>query len=129
MSFIVPDASQNSEILYQVRDHSYGFEKEEIFHQMFEEISSEVPCFEHEHLERIISEFSPDFIEDLFKHKPCVRNLRYLGDGFDEKLIVGKIYKSISFNGAHYVFYVNENETTGLGSAYFEWVDVAKPLF
>ena len=56
--------------------------------------------------------------ESVYKYKKCVRDLKYIGS-VDRDFENGKIYQSVSFNGATYKINVDECERT-IGSNYFE---------
>lgn len=65
----------------------------------------------------IIKSANPKF-ENVYEYKKCVRDLKYIGSG-DRDFENGKIYQSISFNGATYKINIDESERT-VGSNYFE---------
>lgn len=70
----------------------------------------------------IIKSVNPKF-ENVFEYKECVRDLEYLGNGLaDDELQIGKIYRSIQFNGATYKLIVDEKIKT-IGSNYFKRVN------
>ena len=56
--------------------------------------------------------------ENMYKYQECVRDLKYIGSG-DSDFENGKIYQSVSFNGATYKININKNERI-VGSNYFE---------
>lgn len=70
----------------------------------------------------IIKSANPKF-ENVYEYKECVRDLEYLGNGLaDDELQIGKIYRSIQFNGVTYKLIVDEKTKT-IGSNYFKRVN------
>jgi hypothetical protein len=112
-------------------DHSEGFEKERLFHELLGMASEKCPNFKASILQEIIRAIHPEFDQGLFAVRPCVRKLRYIGyaafttppeDDTDEFFEVGKIYESIDFNGATYTIAGYDEGQSPIGCAYFEWI-------
>ena len=113
------------------QDHYEGFEKEGKFFLILAQAVSDCPVLKARTVKRIIAHIDPDFTEDLFAVRPCVRKLRYIGCGCVESPCPhdshysfkdGEIYTSIDFNGGP-----NTKEGYGdvekrIGSAYFELI-------
>lgn len=62
---------------------------------------------------------NPKF-ENVYEYKKCVRCLKYIGSG-DRDFVNGKIYQSVSFNGATYKINIDKYERT-VENNYFERV-------
>ena len=112
-------------------DHSEGFEKERLFHELLGMTLKKCPNFKASILREIIGAINPEFAKGLFDPRPCVRKLRYIGharfeappeDDTHEFFEVGKIYESIDFNGATYTIAGYENGESRIGYVYFEWI-------
>jgi hypothetical protein len=65
----------------------------------------------------IIKSANPKF-ENVYKHRECVRDLKYIGSG-NKNFENGKIYQSSHFSGATYIININGVETT-IGCGHFE---------
>jgi len=113
------------------KDHQDGYEKERKFHLILYQAGCENPYIKARTIKRIIAHFAPEFIEDLFKTKSCIRRLKYIGCGCEEPncfhgpeyFKLGKIYESIDFNGASYSIKGYKNGKRRIGCSFFEWVD------
>ncbi len=91
-------------------NHYRGFEKEEQFVRIWREAARDYPGLTVSALCRIIRHVEPDFLNDLFSVRPCVRMLRYVRRGCNGlrhmgsqgHFVPGGIYESIDFNGGDY---------------------------
>ena len=110
--------------------HSIGFEKEVLFSEVLGRLNDTHEGFKAKTLKEIISQFAPDFLDDLFEDRPCKRQLKYIGHKDFEIPSInhpthpffedGKIYLSRSFNGATYLI---EGYERRIGSTYFQIVE------
>lgn len=93
------------EVIMQI-DHYDGFEKEKLFHDILGQALGDNPNIKARTINNIIYRVAPEFMEGLFKQRPCVRKLKYVGCGdiccefplndspHDDGMILGKIYTS-----------------------------------
>lgn len=107
-------------------DHWNGFEKERIFHQMLDSIALLSGSKAYDILMSIIQTINPEWAEGLFETRPCERRLRYVGNNRNsmnfygsEFFVVGKEYKSLTFNGGSYTIL---GYPSNIGCHYFEIV-------
>jgi hypothetical protein len=113
-----------------IRDHYEGFEKERKFHMVLGQAACDCPLINARTVRRIIAHFDPEFVEEVFKIRPCVRKLKYVGCGCAEKecshgdkfFKQGNIYESIDFNGATYTIKGYNEGKSRIGLVYFEWI-------
>jgi len=111
------------------REHYEGFENEERFHFILAQAMCDCPVLKARTIKRIIFHVAPDFLEGLFKTRPCRRKLRYVGCGCEEAecshghpyFRMGEVYESIDFNGATYR--IEGYGERRIGAAYFEIVE------
>lgn len=61
---------------------------------------------------------SPAFMDGLFKHRPYVKQVRYIGEN-EGYFVKGEVYETKTFNGATYTF---EGRSGFIGMVYFEEV-------
>ena len=107
--------------------HRVGFEKEERFLKALYIATAKHADFKASTLKEIIAEIAPDFLDGLFEDRPCVRQLKFIGNqNFDDPpdgtgpnpfFEIGKTYESATFNGGTYTF---EGYERRIGAAYFE---------
>ena len=108
--------------------HSRGFEAEETFKMVLRKYQD----LKSHQLKEILARIYPEFVKDLFKIRSCVRDLKCVSckkqaydncDCAPDKFFeIGKIYKSIDFNGGTYSIEGYEAGKKRIGSAYFEVV-------
>ena len=111
-------------------DHDEGFENERRFRMIAVQATRECPDLMRRTVKRIIAHFDPEFVRDLYKVRPCVRKLRYVGCGCVEDpcpdgpdhFKMGKVYESIDFNGGTYTIKGYMRGKRRIGAAYFERV-------
>ncbi|PKN19282.1 MAG: hypothetical protein CVU71_07170 [Deltaproteobacteria bacterium HGW-Deltaproteobacteria-6] len=112
-------------------NHYEGFAKEKKFNLILAQSLCECPVLQARTVKRIIAHVDEGFVKDLFKRRPCIRRLVYIGCGCvefpcphgDSKYFKeGEIYTSIDFNGGTYTIEGYEDGKTRIGSAYFEWL-------
>ena len=108
-------------------DHMSGFERERKFKMILYQARCDCPVLKARTVSRVIAHVAPNFIEGLSEVKPCARILRYIGCGCIEPICphgneffeMGKVYRSIDFNGGTYAI---EGFEGRIGSSYFEWI-------
>ncbi|OGW26532.1 MAG: hypothetical protein A2X59_00070 [Nitrospirae bacterium GWC2_42_7] len=111
--------------------HEEGFENEARFSMVSAQASNDCPTLMVRTVKRIIAHFAPEFTENLFAVRTCVRKLRYIGchwcedqhfygDSPDSFFKIGNEYESIDFNGATYTINGYENGKQRIGAAFFE---------
>jgi len=107
--------------------HSRGFEDEEVFGMVLREYKD---LKSHE-LKEILALIAPELVKDLFKIRPCVRDLKYVGSKKhahgnskqNDFFNLNKIYKSIDYNGGTYTIEGYEDgRKKRIEAAYFEVV-------
>jgi hypothetical protein len=90
--------------------HYRGFEKEEMFIRVWRAAARNCPGLSVSAFCRMIRNVAPDFLNDLFSVRPCVRRLRYVRHGHNGLrhavsqgyFVPGRVYESIDFNGGDY---------------------------
>lgn len=112
------------------KDHYRGFEDAKVMHELLEHFDS---------WQDVIQHLGIDFYQEAFRRIPCVRTLRYIGfahwpeldrpESADDFFVVGKIYRSIDFNGATYTIENYGDGTRKIGFAYFDWIDRPRIAF
>ena len=115
----------------RLADHYEGFEIERRFNDVLAGARTDCPNLSARIVRRIIAHYFPGLTENLFKSRPCVRRLRYLGCGCEEDpcphgddfFAQGEIYESIEFNGASYTIKGFEGGRRRIGLFHFEVVD------
>lgn len=111
-----------------VDPHMVGFEKEMLFRQAFSECRKAHDTFKAKTLKEALRIVSPEFMEGLFEPRPCIRQLKFIGndnwekdappDDFHLFFTYGKVYESIDFNGGTYRIMGYDDGRMGAG--YFE---------
>ena len=109
-------------------DHYEGFERERKFHHILTQAMCECPVLKAKTVKTIIAHIDPGFTEGLFAPRECVRKLRYIGCGCEEKpchhgpeyFEEGNVYESLTFTGATYTIKGYENGNVRIGLEYFE---------
>ncbi len=105
-------------------NHSKGFEREAKLSEIYMKVrgvnKSLSKWNDFIDVARIIN---PELCEAAFVTRPCIRKLRYIGEGH-KYFVPGTIYQSIGFSGATYSIegYSDVNGGRVIGSAYFEVV-------
>ena len=107
--------------------HMIGFEKEILFQQARIECQTVHDNFKAKTLKTALQIIYPEFMENLFSTRPCVRKLKFIGhdnqgedapfDDFDPFFEYGKVYESIDFNGGTYRIKGYDGR---IGAGYFE---------
>ena len=108
-------------------DHMIGFEKESALAAMHGHPLVSSRIYRRDDFMAVARIVNPELCIGAFERRPCVRKLRYIGQGIFERdingrkqhYIYGEIYNSVDFNGATYLI-----KETGriIGMAYFEVV-------
>lgn len=104
-------------------DHYEGFECARYLHQLLVRFETFKDLTRH---------VGDEIVQEVFRRKPCVRTLRYIGCGGNCQehgcssvsvfFVKGGLYQSIDFNGATYTISGYRDGKRRIGSAYFEWV-------
>jgi hypothetical protein len=102
--------------------HQDGFEAEEKFHKALWYMVERFNGFQTAHLKHILRLFDTELVDRLFTRKECIRTLKYIGES-NERYTHGRLYQSTTFNGATYQAIDDNGENTGMGRAYFEWIN------
>jgi len=121
---LMPDNAHRS------RDHYEGFPRERRFHLILAQACDDCHTLKARTVRRIIAHIDPAFVQGLFKPRPCVRLLRYIGCGCEQDpcpdgdpfFRVGRLYRSIDFNGATYTIRGYKRGKERIGFAYFEYI-------
>lgn len=105
-------------------NHEEGFEDEARFHEALGYLCKRYKKVSSGDLKHIIGIINPSMAERFFERKECQRLLRNIAqnNGFTN----GKIYESLTFNGATYEVVDDTGSIICIGASYFEWIDVGE---
>jgi hypothetical protein len=114
-------------------NHNEGFEKEAKLISIHSQILAILEIhYKWKDFMKLAALINPELCEGAFVRRPCIRKLRYIGQGnmqgsgrFKSKpkchdyFIYGNVYYSTDFNGATYSI---EGRPKPTGYVYFEWL-------
>jgi hypothetical protein len=111
--------------------HWEGFEKEGILQNLLVMVRQHHPDFKSDLLASILSVVAPTFMKGAFVRKPCLRKVKYIGNGAEphpkfknsEFFVIGKTYDTTTFNGGTYEI---DGYDLPIGCNFFEVVPKGK---
>lgn len=114
-----------------MKNHWVGFEKEEMFLKMLDDLSERYDSFQFKDLMSIVKKVASEWASDLFDTKPCRRRLKYIGNegiamefASSDFFTIGGEYESETFNGGTYTI---KGYPNNIGCNYFDVVQEENP--
>jgi methyl coenzyme M reductase beta subunit len=103
-------------------NHQHNFESEAKFHEALAYLCNRYEGFQSKDLKHILQTMNISAYQELFERQKCYRLLRYIGE-MTKRFTNGKLYQSITFNGATYEIVDDTGKVALIGCMAFECVD------